>query len=76
MAGISLADATAHRDDCLTQYMSARKAANASSGGRSWTPHALAELRADLTYWQRIVDNLSADSAGANNALIAVAKWT
>lgn len=73
---ITLATAQAHLDDALEQLTAARKAASVSGGGRSYNAQALADLREEVTYWQRAVNELTADASSAKNPQVAIAIWT
>jgi hypothetical protein len=73
---ITLAQAEAYRDDAAAQLAAAAKAASVSSNGRAWASQNLTELRETLGYWQRQVNVMTANNAGASNPTVAIAKWT
>ncbi len=59
---ITLAQAIAQRDSCLAALPAARKAASMGGYGREIRRQTLADLRADLKYWEDMVRSLDPTS--------------
>lgn len=59
----------------LANLSKAEKAKAAGIADGQVTHHNLEELRAQVTYWQRVVDSLTAKNAGGS-ATSSIASWT
>ena len=71
MSGITLAQAQTNLDALLS--VQANPMASVSIGGRSYSYRSGADLLAQITYWQRLVAQLSRTAAGQSRHGYAVA---
>ena len=73
---MTLATAQTHLDAWTAADLAVSTGQAYSIGGRSLTRASAGEIREQLTYWQRIVDRLTAVAAGnSGNASVVYPKW-
>ena len=68
------ATAYAEYQSALTALQNARGAQSESVGDRALAHRPLAELRAEVSYWWRVYQQLTADAAGATMG-VTTAEW-
>jgi len=77
---MTLTDAQTRLAAALASYDKAQTGdtggvSSASTSERSASFRGLDELRSDVEYWQRVVNQLSAKAAGVSNPAIKIARW-
>lgn len=72
---MDLATAQANYDAALAAYRKAVGVKAAGTGDRQVTYQDIEKLRAELDYWDRLVNGLTAQAAGGA-AGYSVARWT
>lgn len=75
MGTITRAEAIQHIADTQAALTAARKAQQYSVGDTAVSRARISDLTADLAYWQRVVSEIDAESAGADNPSVMTAQW-
>ena len=73
---ISLADAQTNLTNAQAAYTKALDVQAAGIGDRSITRQRIKDLRDELQYWSRTVDELTAAASGSSRSGVRLATWS
>ncbi len=73
---MTLSEAQTQLTEALAALSEARKAIAVGHKDRSVTRAGLSELRGEVSYWQRVVNEMTAAAAGQSDVRIKRASWS